>query len=144
MNISKLTTYQAGASQARFNRKLQTLCDQILEPYGITKMQWLIIGTVLDEHETGIRLSELAERLGTSMPYLTTTINLLESKDILERESSTKDTRAKIIRVAKGYQRTCKKIEDALRDGLRKEIYAKIDPAEFRVYLKVMQQLAED
>lgn len=144
MNISKLTTYQAGASQARFNRKLQMLSDQILEPYGITKMQWLIIGSVLDTQEHGVRLSELADKLGTSMPYLTTTINLLESKGILERENSTKDTRAKIIRVSKGYQRTCKKIEEDLRAGLRKEIYAKIDPAEFRVYLKVMQQLAEE
>lgn len=105
-------------------------------------MQWLIIGTVLDYGEEGVRLSELAEKLGTSMPYLTAAVNQLEVKGILLRQSNEKDVRSKFITVAGDYATTCDEIEKALRNGLRKTIYAKIDPKEFRVYLKVMGELA--
>ena len=142
MDTSKLTTYQAGAAQALLNRKLQKLCDEALAPYGITKMQWLIIGTVYDTQKSGIRLSELSETLGTSMPYLTNAINMLESRGILVRRESAEDTRAKLILVSPKYNRVCKEIERTLRATLRKSIYARVDPAEFRTYLKVMEQLA--
>ena len=142
MNNGGLTTYQAGATQAYLNRKLQKLCDDILRPYGITKTQWLVIGAILDEQENGVRLSNLAEKLGTTMSYLTTTINLLESRGILERKSNNEDTRSKQILVADDFIDTCAEIEKILREQLRKTIYAKIDPSEFRVYLKVMSELA--
>lgn len=142
MNNGGLTTYQAGATQAYLNRKLQKLCDDILRPYGITKTQWLVIGAILDEQENGVRLSDLAEKLGTTMSYLTTTINLLESRDILERKSNSDDTRSKQISVADDFVATCSEIEKTLRDQLRKTIYAKVDPDEFKIYLKVMNELA--
>ncbi len=143
MNQRGLTTYQAGAVQAYLNRKLQKFCDDILRPYGITKTHWLVIGTILDNQDKGIRLSELAEKLGTTMAYLTTTINLLESRGMLERKSDNDDTRSKQITVAEGFIATCDEIEKTLREGLKKTIYAKVDPAEFRTYLKVMNELAD-
>jgi DNA-binding MarR family transcriptional regulator len=141
-DLSNITTYQAGAMQAYVNRKLQKICDDILRPYNITKMQWLIIGTVLDSQHEGIRISDLAEKLGTTISFLTTTINLLEARDILERLDNTADTRSKLIVVKEGYIPVCKEIEATLRDGLRKTIYAKIDPKEFRVYIKVLSELS--
>ena len=143
MNQYGLTTYQAGASQAYLNRKLQKFCDDILRPYGITKTQWLIIGTILDSQGKGVRLSDLAEKLGTTMAYLTTTINLLESRGILQRTSNRDDTRSKQITVTDDFVATCEEIERTLREGLRKTIYAKVDPTEFRIYLKVMNELAD-
>lgn len=137
------TTYQAGMTQAFVNRRLQRICDAILKPYNITKMQWLIIGNVLDAKEKGIRVSDLAEKLGTTMSFLTTSINTLESRGILERRVDDADTRVKQVVVSKSYVATCQDIEKTLRDGLRKTIYANIDPQDFRVYLKVMHQLAQ-
>ena len=142
MEPGKLTTYQAGIDQANMNRKLQKICDDILRPYGITKMQWLIIGAILDHDEEGVRLSELAEELGTSMPYLTAAVNQLEAREILQRQSNEKDVRSKLITVADDYKATCHEIEKTLRNGLRKTIYAKVDPQEFRIYLKVMSELS--
>ena len=141
-NLPGLTTYQAGATQAFMHRKLQKICDVILEPYGITKMQWLIIGAVLDAGEKGIRLSDLAEKLGTTKSYLTNTVNLLESRGILKRRGHASDTRAKLICVEDNYVQTCTEIEKTLRAGLRKTIYAKVDPKEFEIYLRVMDELA--
>ena len=77
LDLGKITTYQAGVAQAAMHRVLQKLCDNILQPFGISKMQWLIIGTALDAGKHGVRISDLAAQLGTTMPYLTTTVNLL-------------------------------------------------------------------
>jgi len=142
MELSKITTYQAGATQAYMHRKLQKVCDIILRPYGITKMQWLIIGHVLDSGTRGVRVSDLAETLGTTMSYLTNSINLLESRGILERQDNASDTRSRLIVVSKAYVPKCQEIEATLRDGLRKTIYAKIEPKEFAIYIKVMEELA--
>ena len=140
-NLSSITTYQAGAMQAYAHRKLQKICDIILRPYDITKMQWLIIGNVLDAQKGGIRISDLADKLGTTISFLTTSINLLESRGILVRQDNTADTRSKLIVVNDKYIPVCKEIEVTLRDGLRKTIYTDVDPTEFRIYMKVLTEL---
>src|SRR5689334_6272433 len=95
-DLSNITTYQAGVAQASTHRVLQKYCDEVLAAYGITKMHWLIIGTVLDAGENGVRLTDLTDKLGTTMAYLTNTVNLLESKAMLSRTSHATDSRSKV------------------------------------------------
>jgi DNA-binding MarR family transcriptional regulator len=142
-DLSSVTTYQAGVLQASAHRMLQKQCDALLAPYDITKTQWLIIGTVLDTGATGIRITDLAEQLDTTLSYLTNTINLLESKGILLRTAHEGDTRAKLVRVSESFVPKCTEIEQTLREGLRKTLYVHIAPADFKVYMKVLLQLSE-
>lgn len=139
--LQGVTTYQAGIAQAAAHRTLQKYCDQILKPYGITKMQWLIIGTVVDADSSGVRISNLADTLGTTMPYMTTSVNVLELKGILVRRNNKQDSRSKLVSVSEDFSHKCEEIEWTLRDGLRSTIYADISPAEFLVYMKVLYQL---
>lgn len=141
--LASVTTYQAGVMQAASHRVLQRHCDEILKDYGITKMQWLIIGTVLDAGDDGMRITDLAEKLGTNLSYLTNTINLLENKQILTRKNHATDSRAKLVCVEHNFTKQCQEIEDTLRNGLRDSIYSQVSPEEFHVYMKVMNQLAE-
>ncbi len=141
-NLSKITTYQAGVQQASTHRILQKHCDSILKPYGISKMHWLIIGTVLDSGKKGMRITELADTLNTTMSYITTAVNLLESKKMLVRKDSSTDNRSKLISISPGFVRKCAEIETTLRTGLKKSIYAKIDEDDFLIYMKVMYQLS--
>jgi DNA-binding MarR family transcriptional regulator len=140
-DANELTTYQAGVLQAASNRHLQKICDDILGPFNLTKTQWLVIGTVADAGKQGIRISELALELGTTLPFLTNTINQLESKQILNRQTDKSDSRSKYVSVNSKYLPNVKKIETVLRQELRKMVYNKIKPSEFRIYIKVMQQL---
>jgi DNA-binding MarR family transcriptional regulator len=121
---------------------LQKYCDVVLKPYGISKMQWLIIGTVLDAGPGGVRITDLAERLGTTMPYMTTSVKLLELKGMLVRTGDKRDSRAKLVTVDRRFVPQCEVIERTLRDSLRRTIYRDVDPAEFRIYLKVLFQLS--
>ena len=141
--LSKITTYQAGIVQASMHRLLQKKSDEILKPFGITKMQWMIIGSVLEAGSAGARISDLAESIGTTIPYLTNSINLLESRGILIRATNDKDSRSKLVTVSPSFARKCKQIEAELREGLRKAIYSRVDPVEFSIYIKVMYELMD-
>lgn len=142
-DLGHITTYQVGALQASINRILQKHSDAILKPYGISKMQWLIIGTVLDSGEGGIRLTDLAKLLDTTMSYITTAVNLLESKGMLSRRENEHDSRSKYITINSSFKAKCEDIEHVMRESLRNTIYAHIEPAEFRVYIKVLYQLSK-
>ena len=141
IDMSQISTYQAGVAQASMHRRLQKYCDDVLNQYGITKMHWLIIGTVLDSKQEGVRLTDLSEVLGTTMSYITGEVNLLEAKGMLSRKVNVKDSRSKLICINKSFAPKCTDIEATLRDALRSTIYADIDPVEFRIYMKVLFQL---
>ena len=141
-SYTAMTTYDAGVMQASVHRLLQRHCDAILKPYGITKAQWLLIGTVLGAKKRGVRVSDLAVQLDTTLAYLTNTINLLESKDMLVRTVNDNDGRAKFVTVHPKFRNKCIEIENTLRDGLRKLVYSGIDREDFNTYMKVMYQLS--
>lgn len=141
-NLRNITTYQAGAAQASVHRSLQKHCDDILKPYGITKMHWLIIGSIIDSGEQGARITDIAKKLDTTLPYLTNTLNILEAKQIITRASNQGDSRSKLVKIDPTFMPQCAEIETTLRTRLRESIYAQVDPAEFLIYMKVLHQLA--
>lgn len=129
--------------QSSAHRNLQKHCDVILKDYDLSKMQWLIIGAVLDTGKRGIRITELAEKLGTTLPYLTTTINMLESKGMLARRENHQDSRSKLIVVAPRFKKQCTEIERVLRESLRTTVYSKINQGDFQTYMKVLFKLSQ-
>jgi DNA-binding MarR family transcriptional regulator len=143
-NYTGVTTYTAGIMQASAHRLLQKYCDAVLSKYGITKNQWLVIGTVFDSGPKGIRMTELAAKLDTTQAYITTTINLLESKDILVRQAHENDTRAKMITIHPDFAPKCDDIEATLRESLRKYVYKNVSPEDFQIYMKVLSQLSNN
>ena len=142
-NLRKITTYQAGAAQAAMHRLVQKMSDDILRPFGITKMQWMIIGCVLDAGTEGTRISDVSAELGTTTAYLTNSINVLESRNILKRRDNQMDSRSKLVTIVPGYVKKCHEIENTMRIALRTSIYSKIDPEDFATYFKVVFQLVD-
>ncbi len=139
--MSKITTYQAGVAQAAAHRSLQKYCDDVLAPYGITKMHWLMIGTIMDGGSKGVRISDLAVELGTTMGFLSNNLKVLEKQGIIKRVESGTDNRSRLVKVTAQFAAKCPKIEKALREGLRNTIYAEVNPDDFRTYIKVLYQL---
>lgn len=139
--MSKLTTYQAGVLEATVHRNLQKYCESVLKHYELSKMHWMLIGTVL-EHDKGVRLTDLAKELGTTISYITVSVNLLTSRGILERIDSAHDSRSVLISIAKSYRKTCDEIELKLRESLRDTVYSRVNPEDLRTYVYVMTQLA--
>lgn len=140
-DLSKITTYQAGILQASTHRILQKQCDVVLKRYDLSKMHWLIIGCVLDSGTKGIRLTDLSEKVDTTISYITTAIKFLELKDILTRKGSDTDNRSKLVSINEAFIPKCAEIEENLRESLRASIYSHINPEELRTYIRVMYQL---
>jgi len=143
LDLSKITTYQAGVAQSTVHRLLQKHTNDCLRPYSLSTMQWFIIGTIYDTGAAGIRLTDLAKKVDTTLSFLTTAINQLESRGILQRAGSASDSRAKFVSVTEEFERIIPTIEEDLRNKMRKSFYAKVSPEDLRIYMKVLYQFSD-
>ncbi len=142
ISLTHITTYQSGVVQSAAHRALKRVVDAALKPHHLTMMQWLLIGTVYEAGLPGMRMTDLANRLGTTLPYATTTVKALEQKAILQRSSGGTDSRSRIVALNPEYAPKMTVIEKDLRQYMRESIYAKVTPEELRVYIGVLYKLA--
>jgi DNA-binding MarR family transcriptional regulator len=141
-NLSDITSYQAGVIQSQAHRKLKKQVTNFLKPHGITMMEWFALGLIKDSQDKGMRLTELAGQLQTTLPYTTNLINGLMHKGYLTRTTDKNDSRAKFLRLVPGVEETCNTIERNLREKMRQLIYADITPNELSIYIKVLFTIA--
>ncbi len=142
-DISQITTYQSGVMQSTAHRILTRIKTEYLSQYGLTSMQWFIIGYAYDAGSAGIRLNDLMKILDTTMPFITTTVNHLEAKGILQKVSDTSDSRVKIARLSPDYYATVEEIETGLREELRTRLYREdhITRDELQMYIAVLAKI---
>lgn len=140
-NLANITTYQSGVVQASAHRIVQKHTATALSRYRLTSMQWFTIGTILDTGDQGIRLSDLARSLDTTLTYITNTINLLESRKIVIKKSDAKDARIKWVTINPKYRDTCEEIEQFVRSELRALLYSEIKPQELTTYINVLYKI---
>lgn len=141
-DLGTITTYQSGVVQSAAFRALKKLTDDSLREHDITTMQWFIIGTIYDAGSKGIRITDLAAKLDTTLSFLTHSVNLLEAKGVLSRVTDKDDNRAKTVTVSPKFRPKCKLIESDLRRKLRTSLYATVTPEELRVYISVLRTFA--
>lgn len=143
-DISQITTYESGVMQATAHRILTRMTSDYLSQFGLTSTQWYVIGQVYKANGAGIRLNDLMHILDTTMPFITNTVNLLESKGILQKVSSSDDSRVKIARLNPAYKKQAERIEEGLREELRQRLYREdnISRDELTAYITVLYKIA--
>jgi len=144
ISLAEMSTWQSGLTQMAVHRVIRRYCDDFLQQYGLTTMQWLIIGTIYDAGDKGIRVTELAEKAGTTLSYMTTTLNKLEDMRIICRIDLPSDNRSRAMIVCDHFRSTCIEIEEGIRDVLRQHIYSRLTRPELEAYIKTLQILADD
>lgn len=142
-HLRQLKTYHVGVIESAAHRALRKHKDALLKSYGITGMQWYIIGTVADAGYAGVRITDLAKQLDTTQAFLTNTVNLLESKGILERRINSEDNRSSFVLLREPYRKTSDEIERNLRAKLRKSIYSRITPSQLKTYIEVISKFSD-
>ena len=141
--LAGITTYQSGVAQATAFRIVKKHTATALKEYGLSCMQWFTIGTVLDAGNKGIRLSDLAQKLDTTLAYMTTTVNFFFSREILERHAHGTDARTKLIKVRNSYKKECAIIEADVRKKLATLLYGQIDSEELLAYIMVLYKISQ-
>lgn len=140
-SLAELPTYTAGIAQASANRLLKKFTEDCVTEHGITMMQWYILGALYEAGEQGFSVSQLAQLLDTTIPYITTSINLLESRGFVTRSASTQDSRVKRVHIKKDHIAMVQLIERDMRTKMRAVLYSDIEPDELLTYIKVLYKL---
>ncbi|MGH7196609.1 MAG: MarR family winged helix-turn-helix transcriptional regulator [Candidatus Saccharimonadales bacterium] len=143
MDVTQMTTYQAAVIQARAHRVLKTKISYFLRDHGLTMMQWSIIGFVHQAGPQGIRISDIAHELDTSLAFITTSINVLEAKGFVKRDSHAHDNRAKLVRLTDDFQPKVAEIEKDLRKKASGWIRTAVTNDDIVTYLRVLTQIAK-
>lgn len=141
LSLRSIPTYKAGVAQSTAYRLLKKFTEDYIQQHGITMMQWFILGTIHDAGERGIGITQLSRAVDTNVPYITNTLNLLEEKGYVVRETKGNDNRSKVVRINPKHNHTIEQIEAGLRSQMRQTIYANVTPEELRIYLTVLYKL---
>lgn len=143
MKLSDTTTYQNTLTQARSHRAIKTKLSYFLRPHNLTMMQWAIAGSLYQAGQTGLRVSDLAKKLDTSLAFVTTTLNVLEAKGIVHRDHHTQDNRAKVVRLTKEFADTVPAIEKDVADKMRDWMVPSVGLDKVETYIEVITKIAE-
>lgn len=141
-DIANITTYQAGVIQSSAFRVINKVTTGMLKEYNLSTMQWFIVGTVYDAGDDGISITDLARKLDTGISFLTNSINVLELKGMVIRREHGSDNRVRLVHINPSFKPKCAKIENKLREEMRKTLYSRITRDELNTYIKVLNQLA--
>lgn len=142
MKLADTTTYQNTLTQARAHRAIKTKLSYFLRPHNLTMMQWAITGSLYQAGEAGLRVSDLAKQLDTSLAFVTTTLNVLEAKRIVHRDHHTQDNRAKVVRLTKEFAQKVPDIEKDVADKLRDWMVPSVGLDKVETYVEVINKIA--
>ena len=142
-NITDLTTYQTVALQSRAHRAIKAQLSQFLKPYNLTMMQWSILGLVADTGDAGIRISDLAQALDTSLAFVTTSVNVLEAKGFVARSEHAHDSRAKLVHLSKEFAPKIAAIEEDIATKQQAKLYDGLEATDVTAYITVLRRLTK-
>lgn len=142
MKLSDTTTYQTTLLQARAHRALKTKMSYFLRPHNLTMMQWAIVGSLHGAGQEGMRVSDLAHQLDTSLAFVTTTLNVLEAKNIVQRDHHTKDNRAKVVRLTDVFTPKVGNIEQEVALKMRDWLFPTIGRDDLETYVNVLDKIS--
>ena len=141
MHRANVTTYQSGVAQSSAYRNLNKLFSRLLKTHSLTCMQWFVMGTIYDTGSEGIQQTQLSVILQTGLPFITNTVNLLESKGMVERRGSLTDSRSKSVSITPGFREEFQNIEKSLASKMKSSVYSEISSKDLQIYVKVLTQL---
>lgn len=140
-NPSLITTYNTGLVQTKAYRVLQVETKRLLKPYGISSVEWAMLG-VLYDNPNGLQFLPLAEVLGVEQSFVTVLTAKLKKKDFVEVVVDEHDRRHKWIILTSTGKTFVKKVEKIVRDGVR-PILAGISHKDILTYLKVLERIVD-
>jgi DNA-binding MarR family transcriptional regulator len=142
MKLTDTTTYHNTLTQARAHRTLKTKLSSFLRPHNLTMMQWAIVGSLHKAGETGMRVSDLATQLDTSLAFVTTTLNVLEAKGVVERAHHALDNRAKVVHLTSDFIPKVEPIEKEVATKMREWLVPAVGREQLETYIDVIHKIA--
>lgn len=143
LKLRDIPTYETAIAHSAAFRLMRKVVDAELKPHGISMMQWLFIGAAHRAGEAGVRITDLARQLGTTLPYATTTVNTLERKNYLWRAGHGDDSRSKLIYIDKEFAKAFTAIENGIREAVRVQYFKDLSTEELKAYITIIHKLGK-
>ncbi|PYJ60196.1 MAG: MarR family transcriptional regulator [Verrucomicrobia bacterium] len=115
--------------------------DERLKPMGLSQAKWRTL-MHLSLAQDALTQAEIAARLGVEEPTMVTLLHRLEKEGWINRKSSPRDRRCKMVLLGQRAQRVITRIKRAA-DDLRHELLAEIPNADLQTCIKVLTRIRE-
>ncbi len=115
--LRQSNTYRIGLLQARAYRILKQETATILQPLGISTIEWAFLGLLYDKKV--LRMKDAAQELGVEAPFITATSAQLHAKKLVHESRSEADVRVKLISLTEQGRGFVEETEAYVRTSLR-------------------------
>ncbi len=128
-----------GSDLARLVRIWRALIDHRLRPLELTQTHWVTLHNIhqLPPEQSQI---QLAKAIGIEQPSLVRTLDQLEEKGLISRQTCANDRRAKRIKLTEKAEPLIKEMEEVICHT-RREILSGISSDEVELLLGLIQRL---
>ncbi|ROP61948.1 MarR family transcriptional regulator for hemolysin [Enterobacter sp. BIGb0383] len=128
-----------GSDLARLVRIWRALIDHRLKPLELTQTHWVTLHNIhqLPPDQSQI---QLAKAIGIEQPSLVRTLDQLEEKGLISRQTCANDRRAKRIKLTENANPIIDKMETVIKKT-RGEILSGISPDELDLLMKLIGRL---
>ncbi len=134
-------TYKAAVLQTGAHKTLRNHVVRTLAGYDLTTPEWTILGYIF--HNESVRFVDLAQHLDVEPPHVTTLIDILQKKKLVQRKDDPRDRRAKRIVLTKKAQDLVPEVEIELSSRMNLLLEG-ITPSEMAVYFKVLEAIIKN
>lgn len=142
-DMSQISTYHSGVAQATAHRVTNRVVSEYLKQYGLSGMQWFILGYVYDSGSAGMTIGDLRRVLETTLPYTTNAVASLEAKGFVNKQPRAEDNRIKVVTIDERHHAMIEEIESGLREELRRTLYGRDDISreDLSAYIRVLYKI---
>lgn len=131
-----------GSDLARLVRAWRALIDDRLKPLELTQTRWVTLHNInmLPPEQSQI---QLAKAIGIEQPSLVRTLDQLEEKKLITRQTCASDRRAKRIRLTEEAAPIINEMESVI-DSTRKEILSGMSSSEIELLGGMLSRLEKN
>jgi MarR family transcriptional regulator for hemolysin len=132
-------TYLTGAIFAKSYKALREAVTRGLGKHGLSPTAWTFLGAVA-QSPNGIRLVELADRLGVKAPFVTALGHDLVERGLVERAQHQFDKRAKLLVLTRKGKQFVAEVEMDVEAELRALLIG-LNDSDLTAYQKVLDTI---
>lgn len=139
---TNMTPYEICLNHSRADRNIRLLAAKVLEKYGITMMEWLLLATVYEgDAKKGKSMTELARALDVTLPQITALTSGLTASKLVRQRISAADRRSRRLMGTPQSRDIMDNIEKDLNKAM-KEWLSDIPAGDLVAYQRVITALA--
>lgn len=134
-------TYNAAVLQNSAHKTLQYQVVKILSDFDLSTAEWIILGYIFQNQSA--RFIDLALCLDVEPPHITTLVDVLEKKKLVERRDDPEDRRARRIVLTRKSLDLIPEVEIKLSTQMNR-LLSGITPQEMVVYFKILDVIIKN